>query len=235
MTARAASTETVAAPVRSPLADADAAYAERTDLTKARMALELFQKAAEEKPGFVEATWKASRAAWWVGDQTDNPKEKINLFNLGIDLAKKGIAFDPNSVESHFWLGGNYGSFGETKGVLKSLFLVKPIRAEMEAVIRLNPSYEGGAGYRVMGVIDYKVPGFAGGDKKRAEERLLQAFALDPKNPYTVYYLGEYYHTVGNKTKAADYLKSLETLEVTPEHGPDLIAIRKKAAALLAD
>jgi tetratricopeptide (TPR) repeat protein len=108
------------------------------------------------------------------------------------------------------------------------------IRAEMEAVIRLNPSYEGGAGYRVMGVIDYKVPGFAGGDKKRAEERLLQAFALDPKNPYTVYYLGEYYHTVGNKTKAEEYFKSLETLEVTPEHGPDLIAIRKKAAALLA-
>jgi tetratricopeptide (TPR) repeat protein len=215
------------------LTDGDAAYAERADLNKARMALELYQKSAEAQPT-AEALWKAARAAWWVGDQTENNKEKLNLFTLGIDLAKKGIAADAASVESHFWLGANYGSFGETKGVLKSLFLVKPIRHEMNDVVRINPTYEGGAGQRVLGVIDYKVPPVAGGNKKRAEDRLLSAYAIDPKNPYTVYYLGEYYHTMGNKEKAGTYLKSLETLEVSPEHGPDLAVMQKKAAALLS-
>ncbi len=231
----AAAVSSHASPVEPTLAEADAAYAERANLTAARMSLEMYQKIAEANPANAEAYWKASRAAWWVGDQAENAKEKMNLFNLGIDLAKKAIAADANSVEGHFWLGGNYGSYGETKGVLKSLFLVKPIRQEMDDVVRLNPAYEGGAGQRVLGVLDYKVPGFAGGNKKRAEQRLLQAYSLDPKNPYTVYYLGEYYHTMGKKEKASGYLKSLETLDVAPENKPDLMVIQKKAAALLAD
>jgi len=217
------------------LQEADAAYAERTDLTKARMALEMYQKITESDAQSVEARWKASRAAWWVGDQVDNKKEKINLFTLGIEYAKDAIRLDNNSVEGHYWLGGNYGSFGETKGVLKSLALVKPIRQEMEAVVKLNPNYDGGAATRVLGVVDYKVPGFAGGNKKRAEERLLSAYAQDPKNPVTVYYVGEYYATIGKKDKAKDYLTLLQTLDVTTDNKPDLAVMQKKAAALLND
>jgi tetratricopeptide (TPR) repeat protein len=222
-----------AAPVFAGLAEADQAYAERADVNKARIALELYQKSIDEKPATPEAYWKGSRAAWWVGDQSDDHKERMNFFNLGISLAQEAIKHDANSVEGHFWLGANYGSFGETKGVLKSLFLLKPIRQEMDTVVRLNPTFEGGAGTRVLGVVDYKVPGFAGGDKKRAEERLLTAYKIDPKNPITVYYLGEYYATVGNKEKGREYLNSLTTLEVVPEFKPELLEMQKKAAKLL--
>lgn len=216
------------------MAEADSAYAERADITKARMSLEMYQKLIEANPTQAEAYWKASRAAWWVGDQADKPKEKMNFFTLGIELAKNGIRADQSSVESRFWLGANYGSFGETKGVLKSLALVKPIRQEMEIVAKSSPTYQGGAGQRVLGVIDYKVPRFAGGNKDRAEKRLLESFGVDPKNPFNVYYLGEFYSTTKNKEKARQLLASLETLEVEPEHIPELGVLKKKAAQLLS-
>jgi len=33
----------------------------------------------------------------------------------------------------------------------------------MAEVNRINDRYDGGGGYRVLGVVDYQVPGFAGG------------------------------------------------------------------------
>jgi tetratricopeptide (TPR) repeat protein len=201
---------TGAAP--SSLAEVDALYSKRLEGGNAAKALEGYENAVKENPTSVEALWKASRAAWWVGDNLTDRKEKMARFQRGIDLAQAAVKADPNSADAHYWLSANYGSFGETKGILKSLFLVKPIRHELNEVNRIDDKFQGGAGYRILGIVDYKVPGFAGGSKKRALEGLKKSLAMDPKSPFTRYYLAEYYSVIGDKTKSREQLDILDTL-----------------------
>ena len=213
------------------LEQADKLYAERSDLEKAKAAMDMYEKAIHLAPQFTEAYWKISRVAWWLGDHAE-PKEKAALFQKGIDRAKAALNQDNNLVQAHFWLGVNYGSYGEAKGILKSLFLVKPIREEMETVIKLDPTYGGGGGYRLLGVIDYKVPGIAGGSNKRALENLKKAQEIAPNNPFNIYYMAEYYFNDGDKSKAKSELRRLEDLKVSQEDMPELLLMQDKGRQL---
>ncbi len=88
----------------------------------------------------------------------------------------------------------------------------------------------------MLGIVDYKVPGFAGGNKKRSLEELNQALAIDPKNPFNQYYIAEYYATaVGEKPKAREHLSILSNLDVTTDtDAPDLAMMKARGEELLA-
>ncbi len=200
------------------LTKADQLYAQRTETTGAAEALALYEQAAAANPSEVAPLWKAARATYWLADHAKAKKEKIALFEKGIAIAKKAVELDPKSIEAHFWLGGLYGSYGEVKGVMKSLALVKPIRQEMNAINQLDEKFQGGAGYRVLGIVDYKVPGIAGGSKKRAREQLEKAVAMDPSNAFNQYYMAEFLGTAGgDKKKALEHLDILKGLTPTAD------------------
>ena len=161
------------------MAQADVAYAKRDDISQDKSALTLYVRTAQADPKqAVEAYWKASRAAWWLGEHDTARAQRLQDYQLGMDYAQKAVALDPNSAEGHFWLGANEGSYGDAKGVMKSLSMVKPIRHEMGEVIRINDQYNGGSAYQILGVVDYKVPGIVGGNKSRAEQELQKALSL---------------------------------------------------------
>ncbi len=208
-----------------------AAFKERMDLTKAQQALDLFEKAAAADASCLEARVKASRAAWWVADHA-GPAEKAKIFQKGIDFATAAVALDSRSAEGRFWLAGNMGSYGEVRGVLKSLSLVKPIRHELNEIIKIDPTYDHGAAYRVLGVVDYKVPGFAGGSKKRALENLTKSLGMGPETGFNRYYMAEYYWTMGDKIKALEHLTVLENLKASDDEMPELILMQEKGLAL---
>jgi len=223
-----------AATVRSEdaslMSQADAAYAKREDVPQAKIAMITYERLAKSDAKLaVEAYLKASRAAWWVGDHATERAEKLDIFQHGMDLAKNALAMDPESVDAHYWLGCNEGSYGDTKGVLKSLSMVKPIRHEMAEVIRLNERYDGGGAWQVLGVVDYKVPGLMGGSKKRAKEELDKALAIDPNNPYNHYYLAEFYMVMGDDAKKKAELDTLRSLQVSPDQLPDQKMLIAKA------
>ncbi len=220
-------------PARAALCeDAARAYANRLDNGEARKALELYETLMTSDPSCADVQVKAAKAAWWVADHSDNKKEKLEIFQKGIDFSKEAIRHHPESPAAHFWLAGNFGSYGEVKGVLKSLALVKPIRQELNEIIRLDPAYDEGAAYRVLGVVDYKVPGFAGGNKKRAEEQLKKALEMSPLNPFNLYYMAEYYQIVGEKERATELLDKLDALDPTQEELPDWTMMVEKGKKL---
>ena len=222
-------------PPPSLIAQADAAYAKRADLPEAKIALITYQRSIASDPVHAEPYWKASRAAWWVADHSNNREEKMNTFLLGVTLAQQGIERDPNSAEAFMWLSACNGSYGEAKGIFKSLALVKPIRQELAEVNRINDRYDGGGAYRILGVLDYKVPGIVGGNKKRALEELQKSLAIDPQNPFTHYYLAEYYQTVGDKAKARLELETLAHLSAEPDEAPELAMMQLKGEKLKED
>jgi hypothetical protein len=215
------------------LAQADAAYAKREDVPQAKIAMITYERASVMgSTSAVEGLWKASRAAWWVAEHTEKRAERLEYYQRGMDDAKKALTVNADAVPAHFWLGCNEGSYGDTKGVMKSLSLVKPIRQEMREVIRLDEHFSDGGAWRVLGVVDYKVPGLMGGSKSRAKAELEKAMAYGPNNPFSHYFMAEYYKTVGDKAKKEAEIAALRALHETPELGPELKMMQERAERL---
>lgn len=198
------------------LAEAEALYPERADMATAQKISGIYEKVIAVAPDNVEARWKYSRILYWIGIHLTDKQEKQVIFLKGIEAAKAGIAIDENSVRSHYWLGICYGVYGESKGILKSLNLVKPIKQEMNLVIKLDPDYDMGSAYRMLGRVSQKVPGLAGGSKKKAVIYYQKALEIGPDSVLTHLFLAETYLSLRKKDMARKTLeKALEAKDLT--------------------
>lgn len=75
-------------------------------------------------------------------------------------------------------LGIAYGRKGETQGVLKSLFLISPIKKEMSTVLALDP--ENDIARHILAVLYRKVPGWMGGSIEQSIDLLKEAIKINP-------------------------------------------------------
>ena len=219
------------------LADARAAYEQRSDPASAKSAVELFKKAAAEDAASVEARWEGARAAYYFGTyaRADAPdSEKMAIFDGGIQLAKQAVALAPKDVEAHFWLGVLYDVYGEAKGVFKSLSLVPSIKQEMQACLDLDPSVEGYGPDRVLGRMYFKLPFFKGGDNKKSIAHLEKSLAGAPTDALTKLYLAETYRSEGMKGKAVGQLQGIIAMTPDPRWAPEHPTVKAQAEKLLA-
>ncbi len=208
------------APAGSTLIEeSDALYAERADLAKAKEALAKLEQALAAKEDAYSAYWRMSRLYYWIGDHTAANDAKKPIFQQGIEAARKAIAADPAKADGHFWLGVNYGVYGEAKGVLKSLALVKPIKEEMRRVLEIDPAYDRGGADRVLGRVYHEVPRLFGGSEKQSLVHLLKAVEYGPQVGLNLLYLADTYISLD---RLDDARKTLETI-LSPEPLPDLI------------
>lgn len=160
---------------------ADRLYTQRDDLAKAAEAIELLEHVLESEPDNVQALWRLARVIRWMG--THSPKDKkLEIFTTATDYAEKSVELDDECADCHFWLGVNYGSYGLTKGILKSFFLIKPLKKEMNRVIELDPIFQNGAAYMVLGKLYRAVPRIVGGNKKESLKLLQKAVEIGPEN-----------------------------------------------------
>jgi tetratricopeptide (TPR) repeat protein len=208
------------APAGSTLiGESDALYVERADLAKAKDALAKLEQALAANEDAYSANWRMARLCYWIGDHTPTNDAKKPIFQKGIDYAKKAIELGPDKPDGHFWLGVNYGVYGEAKGKLKSLSLVKPIKAEMNRVIEIDPTYDHGGADRVLGRVYHEVPGIAGGSEKKSLEHLLKAVEYGPRVGLNLLYIADTYESLD---RVEDARKALQTI-VDMEPMPDLI------------
>src|ERR1051325_6522260 len=89
------------------IAEAEPLYEGREDMTKARLAVTALRQAHAADYGNYEAAWKLARAAFYVGDRTDNETERDAMFKEGTDAGKAAVQLQPNKPDGHFWLGAN--------------------------------------------------------------------------------------------------------------------------------
>jgi hypothetical protein len=73
------------------IAEAEPFYEGREDLTKARTAVTILRQAHAADYGNYEAAWKLARAAFSVGDRTDNDSERDDMFLEGIQAGKGAV------------------------------------------------------------------------------------------------------------------------------------------------
>jgi len=194
------------------IAKADALYADMQDMEAAEEALGFYRDALIAADNKYEAYWKIARILYYVGEHKEKKKDRQNTFAQGVYHAEKAMALEPEKPDGYYWRGVNNGKYGETRGVLKSLALVKPIKSDMNKVIELNRAYEEGGPDRVMGRVFFKLPGIAGGDKDKSLEHLLKSKEYGPEDALTRVYLADTYLAQKEVEKARaelDYVLNL--------------------------
>ena len=197
------------------IAEGDRLYLERSDLQKAYHALEKYREVLKKEPRSYEALWKISKTAFYLAEMLTSKKAKWEVVEEGVDCAKKAIKVNPKGVDGHFWLGVNYTKVGEVKGVIKSLFLIGPIKRAMRRVIETDNTYEGGGAYTVLGRVYSQVPGIFGGSDKKALKNYERARAICPTSTLNLLFLAETLWDLDRKGLALKTLQQL--LEMEPD------------------
>jgi tetratricopeptide (TPR) repeat protein len=155
-----------------------------------------------------------SQVCFMYGDvRAKTPEEKLESYDRGRQAAKRAIELAPKSAPARFWYGTNTGRWGQTKGIMRSLFLLPTVKGAMETALELDPGYA--PAYALGGSIYYEVPGFAGGDLDRSEALFRKGLDLDPH--YTNMRVG-LARTLSKKGRVADARR--EALTVLEEKAP---------------
>ncbi len=210
----------------------DELLAKRDSLETIKKAMDIFEKELAAHP--YEAGWRLMKAIYHYGDMEGVSKdEKKKIYQKGIKIGEDLVKKYPDRVEGHFWLGVLYGVYGEVRGVMKSLFLIKPIKREMNAVLKIDEKYDCGGAHRVLGRLYYKVPGLFGGSKKKSLQHLMKSKEICPNNLLTRLYLAETLIALKKKEEARKELREALTLEPLPEDKPEEAKQKAKIKALL--
>lgn len=211
----------------------DELYEQRGDLAKAKEALAKYQDALIAKEDAYGVYWRMARVEYWIGDHTTDMDDKKQILSMGVYHGKKAVTADPDKPEGHYWLGVNYGVYGEAKGVLKSLSLVNPIKEEMSKVLSIDPAFDDGGADRVLGRVYYELPGLFGGDNKKSLDHLLKSKELGPRVGLTRIYLADTYLAMKNIQKAREELEFVIAMEPDPKLIPETAEEKKTAGEKL--
>jgi hypothetical protein len=97
--------------------------------------------------------------------------------------------------------------YGQEVGILKMLFSLKEVQSHLKKTVELEPRYMSSGGFRILGLIDQKLPGILGGSNDRAREEFEQAVNGSPDEPLNYLFLARFYrdelHDEGKAMEAA--------------------------------
>jgi len=214
------------------ISQADLLYSSREVVSNAEGALNIYAQALASDPTNYEAAWKASQVCKYLGDKYPSDS-KLPILESGEAYARKAIAIDPDRAEGHFWLGVSLGRIGEERGVLNSLFLVGPIKDEMEAVLKINPKHDGA--HHVLAVLYRKAPGWplSSGDINKAKEEALLSVQYGPQRTLNHLGLAEVYMSMDKNKDAKQELLMVIDMPLEPDRVPEDKDDKAQAKALL--
>lgn len=156
------------------------------------------------------------KAAFVVRTKSDQQK----YYQIGALLGEKAIERYPKNEAILLWYIANFSKYGESLGVVSSAKngLADKVKLHTEKLIELNPKFNDGAGYKILGVINYKVPHIpliiTWPSKQVAEDFLKKALAVNPKSISNLYYYAEFLSEIKRKEESKIILKRI--IEIPP-------------------
>jgi tetratricopeptide (TPR) repeat protein len=149
------------------------------DLTRLDRARELLE-AALARDRRVETMVMLAHVQFLVGDvRAVTAEDKLAAYERGREIGRRAVELAPRSPDAHLWYAINTARWGETRGVLRSLFLLPTIREELTTLLELDPRSV--RAHVLTGNVLLEVPEFIGGDRSRAEYHFKKALAIDPR------------------------------------------------------
>jgi tetratricopeptide (TPR) repeat protein len=162
------------------IAQADQLYSQRKDHANVEKGITLLEGIVSKQANNYEVLWRLGKFYWYLGDRSKDHDTKLDKFGIGKKYAERATQAKVNSVEGHYWFGALIGADGEEWGILKSLFMVPSMRREIEKCLEIDKDYAD-ARYLFAQLL-WKVPGIAGGDRKKALEEARLCILGDGKD-----------------------------------------------------
>jgi len=115
----------------------------------------------------------------WGDIRAASAEQKLEAYDRGRQAARRALERAPRNASAHFWFATNTARWGQTKGLVRSLFLLPTVQQEIQTVLELDPAFT--AVYALAGNVYYEVPGIFGGDLDLAEQMFRRGLEQDPK------------------------------------------------------
>ncbi|HIB80194.1 MAG TPA: hypothetical protein EYO54_08285 [Candidatus Marinimicrobia bacterium] len=203
-------------------------------------AIEFFQFAMDESK--VEAVVGLLKSYYFKGKyiaKTENEKKVI--YNSAKELALENLDKYPKNIELHYWYLSNLGSWAEVYGILTAAKegVADQMKDHALTIIELNPNYEDGGGYFMLGAVHYKspyIPFFLSWpDNDEAIKWLKKANETGEAKPVQKVYLAQALYKNKEKSSAISLLE--EVTNMTPKKVESLADWEqiKKARILLKE
>ncbi|HEX5704526.1 MAG TPA: TRAP transporter TatT component family protein [Pyrinomonadaceae bacterium] len=208
---------------RSPaetITQADELYAQRADVMKVRQGLIALRQATAEHATNYELAWRVAQYNYYLGSHTTDETEQEKAFHDGTEAGKLAVKLNNDRPEGHFWLGANYGGNAEIS-TLAGLAEIEDIKREMEAVLKIDESFQSGSAYMALGQVYLKAPRILGGDVSKAIEYLEKGLKFGPNNALLRLRLAEAYAEAKRIPDAQRELKTLFESQPSPGFEPE--------------
>ena len=146
----------------------------RLDVVRERL------EAVAKRTPHIEDLIALAQVSWTWGDiRATTEDQRLEAYARGREAAQRAIDMDPKNALAHFWHATNTARWGQTKGVLRSLFGLPAVKDQLQTVIDLNPNLT--AVYALGGYVYLEVPALLGGDLDTAEEMFRKGLAQDAR------------------------------------------------------
>jgi hypothetical protein len=220
--------------------DPDALYRDRAVVARARDAAAVWKMRLAADPQDFESAWKLARASYWLGTHGDSSLPAEASAKAGRAALEGGVAagqtaarLQPGRPEGHFWTAANMGALAESYGLRLGIRYRGAIRSELEAVLRIDRSFQDGSADRALGRWYYKVPSLFGGSKAKSEEHLRQSLTYNADSTASRYFLAETLFALKRDKEAVAELHKVIAAPLDPEWTPEDREFKEQAARRL--
>jgi tetratricopeptide (TPR) repeat protein len=153
----------------------------------------------------------------WADVRASTVEEKLEAYERGRQLGERAVELAPRNAEAHLWYAINTGRWAQTKGIMRSLFLLPTMEREIDTILTLDPRSV--RGYSLAGNVYMEVPRLFGGDRARAEAYFKKGLEIDPRFTVLRVDLARLYIGDGRYTEARQ-----ELTRVLDERAPRILA-----------
>jgi tetratricopeptide (TPR) repeat protein len=145
----------------------------------------------------------------------ENKENRLYWYSKGTNIGKEAREKYPENVPILYWYLANISQESKIEGIWFAInhnTLSKAMEI-IEEIIRIDPYYQGGGGYRNKAILYFKVPYIpfvlTFPDDEEALKYFEKALKIDPNHPTTLYFYAECLYELDEEEKAQKALQKI--------------------------
>lgn len=165
------------------VAKADSQWSRRAEPRMDSVMIQTLEQALGAGQSDADVLWRLARAYWWKATRCVADKAlKLELLEKGRAAAERAAALNPSSADAHHWYAACLAQSAQVRGILQSLFMVKPTVEALERALAVDPNHA--RTHYFLAELLHQLPGppISIGNRQRAVDEARMAVRLDPRS-----------------------------------------------------